>query len=79
MPAYPYKSQVQIVVALMTLNNYIRMKSQENVAFTEYGRNPNFIPDDFLPNVVPRSQNQGIQKPSQMDYVRDGIKNSLIR
>jgi hypothetical protein len=57
MPAYPYKSQVQIVVALMTLHNYIRMKSQEDVAFTEYGRNPNFIPDDFLPNVVPCSQN----------------------
>jgi hypothetical protein len=55
------------------------MKSQEDVAFTEYGRNPNFIPDDFLPNVVPRSQNQGIQKPSQMDYVCDGITNSLMR
>jgi hypothetical protein len=33
------------------------MKSQEDVAFTEYDRNPNFILDDFLPNVVPRSQN----------------------
>jgi hypothetical protein len=54
------------------------MKSQEDVASTEYDRNPNFIPDDFLPDVQ-RSQNQGIQKPSQMNYVRNEITNSLMR
>jgi hypothetical protein len=27
MPAYPYKSQMQIVLASMTLHNYIRRKS----------------------------------------------------
>jgi hypothetical protein len=59
MSAYPYKSQVQIVVASMTLHNYIRRKSQEDVAFTEYDRNPNFIPDDFLTDAIPRSQSQG--------------------
>jgi hypothetical protein len=59
MLAYPYKSQVQNVVASMTLHNYIRRKSQEDVAFTEYDRNPNFIPDDFLVDVIPRSQSQG--------------------
>jgi len=59
MLAYPYKLQVQIVVASMTLYNYIMRKSQENVAFTEYDRNPNFIPDDFLADVIPSSQSQG--------------------
>jgi hypothetical protein len=58
MLAYPYKSQVQIVVASITLYNYIIRKSQE-VAFTEYDRNPNFIHDDFLADVIPRSQSQG--------------------
>jgi hypothetical protein len=43
----------------MTLHNYIRRKSQEDVAFTEYDRNPNFIPDDFLADVISRSQSQG--------------------
>jgi hypothetical protein len=61
MLAYPYKSQVQIVVASMALHNYIRRKSQEDVAFIEYDRNPNFIPEDFLVDVVPRSQSQGNQ------------------
>jgi hypothetical protein len=79
MSAYPYKSQVQIVVASMTLHNYIRRKSQEDVAFTEYDRNPNFILDDILADVVPHSQNQGNQRPSRMNYVHDGITNSLMR
>jgi hypothetical protein len=79
MPAYPYKSQVQIVVASMTLHNYIRRKSQEDVVFTEYDRNSNFILDDILTDVVPRSQNQGNQRPSRMNYVHDGITNSLMR
>ena len=78
MPAYPYKSQVHIVVASLTLHNYIRRKSQEDVAFTEYDRNPHFIPDDFLADVVSRSQSQGNHRPSQMNYVRDGIADSLM-
>jgi hypothetical protein len=78
MPVYPYKSQVHIVVASMALHNYIRRKSQEDVAFTEYDRNPHFIPDDFLADVVSRSQSQGNHRPSQMNYVRDGIADSLM-
>jgi len=56
MLAYPYKSQVQIIVVSMALHNYIRRKSQENVAFTKYDRNPQFIPDDFLADIVSYSQ-----------------------
>jgi len=48
----------------MTLHNYIRRKSQKNVVFTEYDRNPNFIPNDFLADVGSRSQSQGNQRPS---------------
>jgi hypothetical protein len=33
--------------------------SMDILAFTEYDRNPNFIPDDFLADVIPRSQSQG--------------------
>jgi len=40
MPTYPYKMQVEIVVALMTLYNYIRNKSLDDVTFIEFDRNP---------------------------------------
>jgi hypothetical protein len=33
MPAYPYKTQVEIVVASMALHNYIRRKSQDDAVF----------------------------------------------
>jgi hypothetical protein len=49
MSAYPYKTQVEIVVASMTLHNYIRRRSQDDEVFAEYDCNPNFISDDFLP------------------------------
>jgi hypothetical protein len=78
MSAYPYKTQVEIVVASMALHNYIRRRSQDDAIFTEYDRNPNLIPDDFLPDIVYRSAIQGSQRPSRMNFVRDEIANSLM-
>uniref|UniRef100_A0A6N2MVI3 DDE Tnp4 domain-containing protein n=1 Tax=Salix viminalis TaxID=40686 RepID=A0A6N2MVI3_SALVM len=52
MPPYPYKTQVQIIVASMALNNYIRRRSQHDDVFVEYDRNPDYIPDELLPDVV---------------------------
>jgi len=65
MHAYLYKMQVEIVVASMTLHNYIRRRSQDDAVFSEYDRNPNLIPDDVLPYIVPRSavQVQVSQRP----------------
>ena len=51
---YPYKIQVKIVVASITLHNYIRRKSKDDMTFSKYDRNLNFIPEDILPNIVPR-------------------------
>jgi len=67
MHAYLYKMQVKIVVASMALHNYIRRRSQDNVVFVEYDRNPNFIPNDFLPDIIVRSDSQRSQRPSRMD------------
>jgi len=36
----------------MTLHNYIKRRSHDDVAFAEFDRNPNFISDDILPDVV---------------------------
>jgi hypothetical protein len=53
-------------------------RKQDDEVFVEYDRNPNLIPDDFLPDIEPRSAIQGLQRPSRMDFVRDGIENNLI-
>jgi hypothetical protein len=78
MPAYNYKTQVRIVVASMAIHNYIRRTSMQDVAFMEFDRHPDFVPDDFLTDVASHSQSQGHQRPSRMDYVRDGIAASLM-
>ncbi|KAJ6855126.1 protein ALP1-like [Populus alba x Populus x berolinensis] len=78
MSAYPYKTQVEIIVASMALHNYIRRRSQDDAVFSEYDRNPNLIPDDFLPDIIQASAIQGSQRPSRMDFVRDEIANSLM-
>jgi hypothetical protein len=36
----------------MTLHNYIKRRSHDDVTFAEFDRNPNFISDDILPDVV---------------------------
>jgi hypothetical protein len=78
MLVYPYKTQVYIVVVSMTLHNYIRKRLQGDVAFAKYNCNSNFVPDDFLPDVVAHSDSQGSQRPSCMDFVCNEIANSLI-
>ena len=40
----------------MTLHNYIRRKSHDDVAFTEFDHNPNFILDNILLDVVVHSE-----------------------
>jgi hypothetical protein len=60
--AYPYKTQIEIAVASMTLYDYIKRRSQDDVVFTEYDRNPNFILNDFLLDIVARSNCQRSQK-----------------
>ena len=63
MHAYLYKTQVEIVVASMTLHNYVRRRSQDDAVFSEYNRNPNLIPDDFLLDIIPHSTVQVSQRP----------------
>jgi hypothetical protein len=39
----------------MTLHNYIRRRFHYDVAFAEFDRNPNFILDNILPDIVAHS------------------------
>ena len=49
------------------------------MTFAEYDSNSNFISEDILPDIVPRSNNQGSQTRSRIDLVRDAIASSLMR
>jgi hypothetical protein len=65
-------------VALMTLHNYIRRKSHDDAAFAEFVHNSNFVPGNFLIDVVAHSEIHGYQRPCWMDVVHDGIANNLM-
>jgi hypothetical protein len=56
----------------------MRRRSLDNVAFAEFDRNPNFIPDDILPDIVARLRNKENCIPCRMDFVRDEIVDSLM-
>jgi hypothetical protein len=62
----------------MTLYNYIRRGSHDDIAFVEFDRNPNFVSDDILSDVVARSRSHGNCSSYRIDFVRDGIANSLM-
>jgi hypothetical protein len=53
----------------MALHNYIRRKFVQDVAFNEFEHHPDFMPQDFLRDVVPRSQTYRGNKTLHMDYV----------
>jgi hypothetical protein len=56
----------------------IRRRSLDDIAFAEFDRNPNFIPDDILPDVVARLRNQEKCSSCRMNFVRDEIVDSLM-
>jgi hypothetical protein len=51
---------------------------RDDVAFIEFDRNFNFIPDYILPDVVVYLRNKKNCSPCRMYFLRDGIVNSLI-
>ena len=50
----------------------------DKVAFAQFDRNLNFVPDYILPDVVARLKNQENCSPCRMYFIRDGIVDSLI-
>lgn len=69
---------IDLVVALITLHNYIKRKSQKDIVFNEYDRHSNFVLQDILLNVVPNYQTQSSHRPSRMDYICDDIATNLM-
>jgi hypothetical protein len=56
----------------------IRRRSLDDVTFAEFDRNPNFVPDDILSDVIVRLRNQENCSPCRMEFVRDEIIDSLM-
>jgi hypothetical protein len=50
----------------------------DDVTFAEFDRNPNFVPDYILSDVVARLRNQENCSPCRMYFIRDEIVDSLI-
>ena len=62
----------------MTLYNYIKRRSHDDVTFIEFDHSSNFVPVDILPDVVSRSGSHENCSHCQMDFVYDRIANSLM-
>ena len=75
---FSYKTHVQIVIASMTLYNYIRRKSEQDEVFTEFDHHSNFVSRDIFNDVVPHLQIYRGNKPSRMNYICDEITSNLI-
>jgi hypothetical protein len=50
----------------------------DDVAFAEFDRNSNFVPDYILLDVVARLRNQKNYSPCRMYFISDGITDSLM-
>jgi len=63
--------QFQFLISIFNcvLFKKIRRRSLDDVAFTKFDRNPNFVPDDILFDVVARLRNQ-------RNYSLDGFRTS---
>jgi len=63
----------------MTLHNYIISRFHDDLTFVEFDCNPNFIPDNILPDIVARSGNHGNCSSYWIDFIRDEITNSFTK
>ena len=54
------------------------MRFEQDVAFNEFECYLDFVPLDFLYDIIQRSQIYGGNKTSHMDGVQDGIASSLM-
>ena len=51
----------------------------DDIAFAEFNSNLNFVPDGILPDFITRSKNYENCSPYQMNFIRDGIIDRLMK
>ncbi|KAM6564829.1 hypothetical protein CsatB_024827 [Cannabis sativa] len=77
MPSYPYQKQVKIVIASMTLHNYIRRHAQRDWHFEKIRDNPNYCASDQT-NIEDEDETTRASNLNEMDNIIDLIAASLI-
>jgi hypothetical protein len=80
MPKFKYETQVQIVVATMTIHNFIRRNAKIDTDFDLYEDENTIINhDDYHRSAnLDQSQVLNIASSSEMDRVRDSIRNQIL-
>ncbi|XP_045802374.1 uncharacterized protein LOC123895954 [Trifolium pratense] len=80
MPKFKYETQVQIVVATMAIHNFIRRTAEVDSDFNLYEDENTVIHHDEIhrSNNLDPSQVFNVASSSEMDHVRDLIRNQII-
>ncbi|XP_062099963.1 uncharacterized protein LOC133805828 [Humulus lupulus] len=78
MPSYPYQKQVKIVIASMTLHNYIRRHAKCDRHFEKIRDNPYYCVEDQT-NIEDEDKTARASNLNEMDNTRDLIAASLMR
>ncbi|XP_062089449.1 uncharacterized protein LOC133795983 [Humulus lupulus] len=77
MPSYPYQKQVKIVIASMTLHNYIRRHAKRDRHFEKIRDNPYYCVEDQT-NIEDEDETVRASNLNEMDNTRDLIAASLM-
>ena len=77
MPSYPYQKQVKIVIASMTLHNYIRRHAKRDRHFEKIRDNPDYCVEDQT-NIEDEDETARASNLNEMDNTRDLIAVSLM-
>jgi hypothetical protein len=80
MPKFKYETQVQMVVATMTIHNFIRRTAEVDSNFNLYEDENTVIHHDenHRSNNLDPSQIFNVASSSEMDYARDLICKQII-
>ncbi|RHN41832.1 hypothetical protein MtrunA17_Chr1g0211031 [Medicago truncatula] len=78
MPKFKFETQVQIVVATMAIHNFIRRKAENDMDFNVYEDESTVIHHDDSSSNLDQSQVLNVVSSSEMDRVRNIIRNEII-
>ncbi|XP_062075758.1 uncharacterized protein LOC133779875 [Humulus lupulus] len=79
MPSYQYTKQVKIVIASMTLHNYIQRHAKHDRHFEKIRDNLEYCANDQTTNVEDEDEIARTSNSNEMDNIRDMIARSLMR
>jgi hypothetical protein len=76
LPSYPMEKQIKIIIACMTLHNFIRDSALDGELFTQCDANEDFISD--VDEAITSQPHVNGEEESDMNALRDSIADSLM-